>query len=192
MNKAQINELARRLEGADRLSNADRTALLRDIERYARNDLYEAARLCKDHLNEKSNLRLPTVVMAAERVGTHFEMRTKEARRPVELYGEQDRQIRQPEDGRDYRGPIIGATPNCVVQRDLDTGDYIVHARTSLARPFEPDETDKDMSIRYPFKAVGGVALVTEAESGHQKSHETQLSHDHQRAGHHNSMEMSR
>ena len=34
MQKAQINELARRLEDAGRMSNAERTALLRDIERY--------------------------------------------------------------------------------------------------------------------------------------------------------------
>jgi hypothetical protein len=192
MNKTQINELASRLEGADRMNNAERTALLRDLERYARNDLYGAARICKDHLKDKSTLRLPTVIVAAERIHRHFEARMKEPRRPVELYGEQDRQIRQPEDGRDYRGPIIGTTPNCVIQRDLDTGDYVVHARGSLARQFDANEIDKNVDIRYPFKAIGGVGLVKEAESNHQHGRENQLTHGHERAGHQTSMEMSR
>lgn len=196
MQKAHINELVRRLESADRLSNADRTALLRDIERYARHDLYGAARLCKDHLNKNADLRLPTAIMAADRIGRHFEMRTTQARRPVELYGEQDRQIRQPEDGRNYNGPIVGTTPNCVIQRDLDTGDYIVHARASLASQFEPDESDKSMSIRYPFKAVGGVGLVADIEKPHGLVHEAQHAHSAQHGHSHgkgdHSMEMSR
>ncbi len=103
MQKAQINELARRLEEVGRMDNAQRTALLRDIERYAKNDLYGAARLCKDHLHKDANLRLPTAVMAADRIGKHFEERIREARRPVELYGEQDRQIRQPKTGASTR-----------------------------------------------------------------------------------------
>lgn len=196
MNKALINELARRLEGADRLSNAERLALLRDVERYARHDLYGAARLCKDHLNQKADLRLPTAILAAERIGKHFEMRTKEGRRPVELYGEQDRQIRQPEDGREYRGPVIGTTPNCVIQRDLETGDYIVHARASLAREIAPDEADKAVAIHYPFKAVGGVGLVADIEKSHGLTHEAQHAHGAQHARTHDkgdhSMEMSR
>ena len=191
MNKAQILILARQLENADRFSNAERTALLHDIERYARHDLYGAARLCKDHLNPNADLRLPTVVMAANRIGKHFEMRTQEPRRPVELYGERDCHIRQPEDGRNYRGPVIGATPHCVIQRDLDTGDYIVHARASLVHSLEAGDTDKNLSINYPFKAVGGVGLVSEAEKASEKSHETQYAHTNERAGHHNSMEIS-
>lgn len=201
MNKVHLQELVRRLEGADRLSNAERVALVRDIERYARQDLYGAARLCKDHLNQKADLRLPTAIMAAERIGKHFEMRTKAARGPMELYGEQDRQIRQPEDGRQYRGPLVGTTPNCVIQRDLDTGDYIVHARRSLVREFIPDEADKAVSIHYPFKAVGGVGLVAGIEAAHGLAHEAQhglaAQHGHaQGKGDHSkgehSMEMSR
>ncbi|WYX19141.1 hypothetical protein WJ973_25405 [Achromobacter xylosoxidans] len=78
MTKAQLEDLVRRLEGADRLSNAERLALLGDIERYARRDLYHAARLCKDHLNQKANLRLPTPIMAADQIEKHFERHTKQ------------------------------------------------------------------------------------------------------------------
>ncbi|PJI53909.1 hypothetical protein CTI14_22000, partial [Methylobacterium radiotolerans] len=140
------------------MDNAQRTALLRDIERYAKSDLYGAARLCKDHLHKDANLRLPTAVMAADRIGKHFEERIREARRPVELYGEQDRQIRQPEDGREYKGPIVGTTPNCLIQRDNETGDLIVHARNTLNRSFEMTGNEEALAISYPFKAVGGVA----------------------------------
>lgn len=192
MKREQINDLARRLENAHQLSNAERTQLLKDLERYARHDLYGAARLCKDHLKEHADFRPPTVVMAADRIAKSFEMRIKEHRRPVELYGEQDRQIRQPEDGREYRGPIIGTTPNCVVQRDLDSGDLIVHARGSLARQFEAQDADRDLSIHYPFKAVGGVGLVKEAEHAHQAEHQASFERVPAQAQHAKTMEFSR
>lgn len=206
MTKAQLEDLVRRLEGADRLSNAERLALLGDIERYARRDLYHAARLCKDHLNQKANLRLPTPIMAADYIEKHFERHTKQARRALELYGEQDRLIRQPEDGRRYRGPVVGATPHCVIQRDRDSGDYIVHARASLTHDIPAQDADKDVGIHYPFKAVGGVGLVEsgekslalthqhQAEHGHAHglAHQAGHDHSHERAGHDKSMEMSR
>ncbi|WP_427183770.1 hypothetical protein ACL598_19095 [Bordetella bronchialis] len=185
MDKNQVNALARGLETADRLTNAERVAILRDIERYARHDLYGAAKLCKDHLNERADLRLPTAVIAAERIGRHFEMRTNEARRPVELYGEQDKQIRQPDDGRHYEGPIVGTTPNCVIQLDRDTGDLIVHNRASLVRAFESTEIDRSLTINYPFKAVGGVGLVTESGHSHEKAHDHQLARGHHHAAEH-------
>ena len=208
MTRAQLEDLVRRLEGADRLSNAERLALLGDIERYARRDLYHAARLCKDHLNQKANLRLPTPIMAADYIEKHFERHTRQARRALELYGEQDRLIRQPEDGRHYRGPVVGATPHCVIQRDRDSGDYIVHARASLTHDIPARDADKDVGIHYPFKAVGGVGLVTEAENSHNLTHQAEhghahgqahqhqaehgRGHSHERAGHDKSMEMSR
>lgn len=182
MQKAQINELARRLEDAGRMSNAERTALLRDIERYAKSDLYGAARLCKDHLHKDANLRLPTPVLAADRIGKHFEERIREARRPVELYGEQDRQIRQPEDGREYKGPIVGTTPNCLIQRDNETGDLIVHARNTLNRSFEMTGQEEALAISYPFKAVGGVGLVRDADHGKQAEMGMDHQHTHQSA----------
>jgi len=111
-------------------------------------------------------LRLPTIVVAADRIGKHFEERMRQARRPVELYGEQDRQIRQPEDGREYKGPVVGTTPNCLIQRDLETGDLIVHARGTLNRSFEITGKEDSLAISYPFKAVGGVGLVREADHG--------------------------
>lgn len=204
MTKAQLEDLVRRLEGADRLSNAERLALLGDIERYARRDLYHAARLCKDHLNQKANLRLPTPIMAASYIEKHFEHSAKQARRALELYGEQDRQIRQPEDGRSYRGPVVGSTPKCVIQRDLDSGDFIVHARARLTHAIAPDDADKTLNIHYPFKALGGIGLVTEAENSHNLTHQAEHSqshrlahqsdhgHSHERAGHDKSMELSR
>ncbi|OZI26040.1 hypothetical protein CAL26_01415 [Bordetella genomosp. 9] len=185
MDKNQVNALARRLETADRLTNAERVEILRDIERYARHDLYGAAKLCKDHLHERADLRLPTVVLAAERIGRHFEMRTNQTRRPVELYAEQDRQIRQPEDGYQYDGQVVGTTPNCVIQLDRETGDLIVHSRASLVCAFESTENDKQLSINYPFKAVGGVGLVTEVVRGHEKAHEHQLARGHHHAAEH-------
>ena len=180
MQKAQINELASRLEEVGRMDNAQRAALLRDIERYAKGDLYGAARLCKDHLHKDANLRLPTAVMAADRIGKHFEERVREARRPVELYGEQDRQIRQPEDGREYKGPIVGTTPNCLIQRDNETGDLIVHARNTLNRSFEMTGNEEALAISYPFKAVGGVGLVRDADHGKQADLGVDHQHSHQ------------
>lgn len=202
MTKAQLEDLVRRLEGADRLSNAECLKLLGDIERYARRDLYDAARLCKDHLNQKANLRLPTPIMAAGYIEKHFEHSAKQARRALELYGEQDRQIRQPEDGRNYRGPVVGSTPKCVIQRDRDSGDFIVHNRAQLT--LAPDDTGKSINIHYPFKALGGIGLVTEAENAHHLTHQAEHGHSHglaqqadhghahERAGHDKSMEMSR
>jgi len=179
MKKEQITELASRLENAHLLSNADRTALFRDLERYAKTDLYGAARLAEDHLNKEANLRLPTVVAAADRIGKHFEERIRQARRPVELYGEQDRQIRQPEDGREYRGPVVGTTPNCLIQLDKDSGDLIVHARNTLNRSFELSGNEESLAISYPFKAVGGVGLVRDAD--HDKQADMDLQHAHHR-----------
>lgn len=182
MKKEEINALARRLEDVSKMSNAERTALLREVERYAKTDLYGAARLCKDHLQKGADLRLPTAVMAADRIGKHFEERIREARRPVELYGEQDRQIRQPEDGREYKGPIVGTTPNCLIQRDLETGDLIVHARNTLNRSFEMNGNEEALAISYPFKAVGGVGLVREADPDKQTGLAVQHHHAHQQA----------
>lgn len=176
MQKEEINDLARRLENAHRLSDAERTALYRDLERYAKSDLYGAARLAKDHLHKEANFVLPALVAAAPRIGSHFEERIREARRPIELYGEQDRQIRQPEDGREYRGPRVGTTPNCLIQRDLDTGDFIVHARHALTYACESTGNEHSLTISYPFNAVGGVGLVRDTE--HEKQSEMALQHD--------------
>jgi hypothetical protein len=175
MQKEEINELARRLENAHRLSDAERAALYRDLERYAKSDLYGAARLTKDHLHKEANFVLPTVIAAAPRVGSHFEERIREARRPIDLYGEQDRQIRQPEDGREYRGPCVGTTPNCLIQRDRDTGDFIVHARHALNYACELTGNEPSLTISYPFKAVGGVGLVRDTD--HEKQAEMGLQH---------------
>jgi len=176
MKKEEINELADRLQSAHRLSNAERVALYRDLARYAKFDLYGAAHLVKDHLHKEAHFVLPTVIAAASRIGSHFEERIRETRRPIELYGEQDRQIRQPEDGREYRGPVVGATPHCLIQRDLDTGDFIVHARHTLNHAFEPTGSEQSLTISYPFKAVGGVGLVRDTE--HDKQAEMGLQHD--------------
>lgn len=55
------------------MSNAERVALLRDLEHYAKADLFGALRLVKDHMHKDANLRLPTVDLAADRIGKHFE-----------------------------------------------------------------------------------------------------------------------
>ena len=165
MNKQMIAELAARLEQAGSLSNADRVALLKDIERYASRDLYGAARLCQDHLPKDSDLRLPRIVQAAPRIAKHFEERMHRQRSAIDMQLEQDRQLRQPEAGRSYTGPVIGTTPNCVVQMDKETGDFIVHPRNSLVREFEPSEKDVDVAIRYPNAAIGGVGLVRSVEA---------------------------
>ncbi|MBJ7264353.1 MAG: hypothetical protein JHC61_11785 [Burkholderiaceae bacterium] len=181
MQKEQINELASRLQTAHRLSNLERAALYRDLTRYAKSDLYGAARLAKDHLDKKANFMLPTVIIAADRIGKHFEERIRETRRPVELYGEQDRQIRQPEDGREYRGPVLGTTPNCLIQLDRDTGDFIVHARQALNRSFELSGNENALAISYPFKAVGGVGLVRDTDPDKQSDMGLQHTHQHSR-----------
>lgn len=199
MNKQMIAELAARLEQAGSLSNADRVALLKDIERYAARDLYGAARLCKDHLPKDADLRLPRIVQSAPRIAKHFEERMHRQRSAIDMPLEQDRQLRQPEAGRSYTGPVVGTTPNCVVQLDNETGDFIVHPRNSLVREFEPSEKDVDVAIRYPSAAIGGVGLVrsveaavqgTAMEMGMSASH----GHEHSTRAHHlsHSMEMSK
>ena len=181
MQKEQINELARRLEQANHLSSSERTALYHDLTRYAKSDLYGAARLAKEHLHKDANFMLPTVIVTADRIGKHFEERIRETRRPVELYGEQDRQIRQPEDGREYRGPVVGTTPNCFIQLDRDTGDFIVHARHALNRSFELNGNENALAISYPFKAVGGVGLVRDTDHDKQSDMSQQHAHHHTR-----------
>lgn len=161
MQTTKINELVARLEQAHTLTNSQRVELLKDLERYAARDLYGAARLCKDHLQKDSELRLPTALQAAPLLAKHFEMRMDKERRPVDLHYEQDKQLRQPEAGRHYDGPVVGTTPNCVVQLDKETGDLIVHKRSSLVVSFEPGDRDKDLSIRYPSAAIGGIGLVS-------------------------------
>lgn len=159
--QSRQQELAARLEEAHRLSNAERVALIRDIERYAAKDLYGAARLCKDHLHKDADLRLPSIVAAAPVIARHFEERMDRQRRAIDLFHEQDKQIRQPADGRQYVGPIVGVTPNCIIQLDRETGDFIVHSRRSLVCAFEPGDKDKTLAIHYPQAAIGGVGLVT-------------------------------
>lgn len=181
MQSPRLQELTARLEQAHELNNAQRVALLRDIERYAAQDLYGAARLCQDHLSKQADLRLPTVVQAASQLARHFEARMHEQRRPVDLHYEQDKQIRQPEAGRQYVGPVVGTTPNCVVQLDRDTGDLIVHPRGNLVCAFEPNARDKDLSIHYPQVAIGGVGLVTRSEN-HQHGFGVSMEH-HAQAG---------
>lgn len=164
MNKDQIDELARRLESAHTLTNGGRVALLRDLERYARTDLYGATRLAKNHLSPDAELRLPTVIAAAERIAKDFEDHSPHARPAIDLYGERDLQVRQPKNCEEYRGPIVGATPNCVIQRDNESGDLIVHARQTLSHAPDLENPEASVSITYPFQAVGGVGLVKNAD----------------------------
>src|SRR5690606_5448023 len=88
MHPQKIQELAARLEQAHTLSQMQRTALLREIERYAAQDLYGAARLCKDHLNDKADLRLFLSIQVAPLLAKHFEMRMQEQRHAIDLYQE--------------------------------------------------------------------------------------------------------
>ena len=168
MSTQKDQELAARLEQAHQLSNAQRIALYKDLERFAARDLYGASRLCKDHLAKDADLRLPLAIQVAPMLAKHFEMRMQAQRRAVDLYFEQDKQMRQPEAGKQYVGPVVGTTPNCVVQLDKDTGDLIVHAKTSLVCAFESAERDKDLSIHYPSVAIGGVGLVTRIDTDKQ------------------------
>ena len=178
MSLQKDQELAARLEQAHTLSNAQRIALLKDLERYAARDLYGASRLCKDHLSKDADLRLPLSIQVAPMLAKHFEMRMETQRRAVDLYFEQDKQMRQPQAGKQYVGPVVGTTPNCVVQLDNETGDLIVHAKTSLVCAFEAAERDKDLAIHYPAVAIGGVGLVTRMENGQQLNHGMTLSRD--------------
>ncbi|WP_193383942.1 hypothetical protein [Pusillimonas sp. T7-7] len=170
MQSTKIKELTARLEQAHALTNNQRIELLKDLERYAARDLYGAARLAKDHLNKEAELRLPAALQAAPLLAKHFELRMEKERRPVDLHYEQDKQLRQPEAGRQYVGPVVGTTPNCVLQMDKETGDLIVHPRSSLVCAFEGSDKDQDLAIRYPQAAIGGVGLVTRMAEGHDAS----------------------
>lgn len=161
MELSQVAQLARRLELAGVLTNAELSRLRIDIEHYAASDLYGAARLCKDYLPSKISVRLPVAVMAAERIARHFEARIHKRRRSISLYGEIDMQIRQPNEGSVHTGPIVGTTPNCLVQRDDESRDLIIHSRHAV-RPFGPAISGLSVvSIRYPLDGVGGVGLLS-------------------------------
>lgn len=71
----------------------------------------------------------------------------------------------------------MGTTPNCLIQRDNETGDLIVHARNTLNRSFEMTGKEDALAISYPFKAVGGVGLVRDAD--HDKQAEMGMDHQH-------------
>lgn len=178
MQTKKEQELAARLEQAHLLTNAQRNALYKDLERYAARDLYGANRLCNDHLSKQADMRLPLSIQVAPVLAKHFEMRMQAQRRPIDLYSEQDRQMRQPEAGKEYVGPVVGTTPNCVVQLDKETGDLIVHAKTSLVCAFEAKERDKDLAIHYPNVAIGGVGLVTRQENNQQMDAGMSLNHE--------------
>ncbi|WYX19142.1 hypothetical protein WJ973_25410 [Achromobacter xylosoxidans] len=79
-----------------------------------------------------------------------------------------------------------------MIQRDLDSGDFIVHVRARLTHAIAPDDADKTLNIHYPFKALGGIGLVKEAETAHNLTHQAEHGHSHERAGHDKSMELSR
>lgn len=164
MPSQKMIEMAARLEQAHTLTNRQRLDLIRDLERYAARDLYGAARLCKDHLHKSADLRLPAAIQIAPMLAKHFEQRMQEQRRAVDLHYEQDKQLRQPDAGKEYKGPVVGITPNCVLQMDRETGDLIVHPRASLVCAFESPEKETDLAIRYPQAAIGGVGLVSRME----------------------------
>ena len=169
MNHTELNQLARRLEEATSLSNGERTALLRDVERAARQDLYGAAQLWRDHVPAAADLRMPTVLMVAEVVQRRFEGRADKDRAPVALYAERDSQVARPETGRDYRGPVVGLTPDYAVQR-AENGDYILHERRTLTGAVAHLDRE-DVAIRYPFAVRGGVGLVSRVEPEAERSH---------------------
>lgn len=191
MQSQKDQELAARLEQAHQLSNAQRVALLRDLERYASRDLYGVSRLCKDHLSKEADLRLPLAIQVAPMLAKHFEMRMETQRRAIDIHFEQDRQLRQPEAGKQYVGPVVGTTPNCVVQLDKETGDLIVHAKNSLVCAFEAPERDKDLTIYYPNVAIGGVGLVSRVDEGKQLDAGMDFAHAAQAAKTEHSMERS-
>ncbi|SAI73169.1 Uncharacterised protein [Bordetella ansorpii] len=183
MNQTELNQLARRLEGADALSNSERVALLNDVERAARHDLYGATQLWRDHVPKDADLRMPQVLAVAEVVHKRFEGRADQERAPIALYSERDTEVGRPESGREYRGPIVGFTPDYAVQR-AENGDYILHGRRGLTGATQELGRD-DVSIRYPF-SPRGVGLVQRIEPATEhdraamrleKPHETAMEH---------------
>jgi|SRR5690606_5951297 len=192
MNQHEIKELAARLEQAHTLSPGQQLQLRRDLQRYASRDLYGAAQLCRDHLSKSSDLRVPTVIQAAPLIAKHFEARMHEQRRAIDLHMEQDKQVRQPDPQREYVGTVVGITPGCVIQQDKETGDLIVHSRSSLVAAFQPTEKDRDLAIKYPQAAIGGVGIVSPVSTGIglDKGVDHSLQHEHSKPAH--AMELGR
>jgi len=156
MSPTERDYLIQLLHSAGKLSSSDLATLHKMIEQAARDDLYGTARLWKEHAT--GDVRMPRILLVAEIAQTRFEGQAARERPPVPLFGERDAEVARPSPGRNYTGPMVGTTPDYLVQR-VESGDYVLHERQRLAGNMGTGE----VAVHYPFAVHGGVGLVQPA-----------------------------
>lgn len=163
MQRHEINQLARRLEVAGAQEIADNSGpLVKEIERLARHSLYMALRVWENFANQdlKRGDIQPKIIAVAKVVEREFEGRATQYRSAVKLPEHENTHVTRPIKNRVYEGKIVAQTPDYFVQH---TGkSFVLHQKESLT--IDPAAMGDDVKIRYPFKAIGGIGLVTQRE----------------------------
>ncbi len=164
MNRDEINKLARKLERAKDVSDLyerrSGPCIADDLARLARSDLYGAYRLWDQFATPELKAQpgaTPTILYVARITEQHFEGRSRVERNDVVLHHERDCVVGRPMDQETYRGNIVGETPDYLVQKE-ERGDFILHSKANLTYS---EAAGSNVSIRYPFSAIGGVGLVS-------------------------------
>lgn len=160
------SKLARQLEQARDIADLyDRKAgrsLIDDLTSTARTDMYAALRVWEQYASSELKAQpgaMPTILHVAKLTERHFEGRSQQERNDVIVPNERDTVVCRPMDKESYQGPIVGTTPDYVVQRD-ERGDFILHRKDSLTGI--PLSGTADVSIRYPFNALNGIGIASE------------------------------
>lgn len=181
MNHDDINKLARKLEQSkdirDIYDRHNGRSIADELGALARTDLYGAARLWEQYIPPGLKAQpgaMPTIVHVARISEHHFEGRARQERHDVAVPTERDCVVGRPMAQETYCGPIVGETPDYVVQR-VESGDYILHSKAQLSYT---ESAGNNVAIRYPFNAMGGIGLVSAntpaygRETAHQREHQ--------------------
>lgn len=167
MSATKAAELEARARDYRKMTEPEREQFRKDLAVLARSDLRAASRLVRDNIHDQVARReLPTVVRAADEIDRHFRDKRQERVNTLvytDRTSSQDPRItlQQPDDRSRYKGPVVGMTADLVVQQVRDRVDtYIVHDRRALSGLDGSLDQSKDVEIAYPFKGVGGLAVV--------------------------------
>lgn len=143
---------------------AGESSLYQRLQAHAKIDLQEVATMWKAYAPlsvQAQPAGVPEVVRLANVVSRHFTPHTGYAE--VNLVSERDVMVRSPVTGQSYKGPILGVSSAHVLQRDVDSGDVIVHARQKLVGDLGRLTHEPNAHIRYPHGAIGLASSAQEA-----------------------------
>ncbi|MBU4610312.1 hypothetical protein IMZ29_07090 [Achromobacter sp. GG226] len=146
------------------VASASDLSLQSRMEAHAKVDLQEVATLWKAYAPAHVQAQpagTPEVVRLANVVAKHFTVDTGYAE--VNLVSERDMMVRSPVAGQSYKGPILGVSEANVLQRDMASGDVIVHVRQKLIGDLSRLAHEPSAHIRYPHGAIGLASSGREA-----------------------------